>query len=503
MSKLILTNVSKSYGPTRAFKNGDFALEAGEVHALMGTNGSGKSTLCKIIAGSVKPDTGTVTLDGKQVNINSPQDARALGIGIFYQELSLATNRSIAENILISQVPLQFGLFVNRAALRKRADQYIDLVRDVAGEGFHADAVVANLRSDQRQLVEILKALATEAGILIFDEPTSALDRVQVKRFFEILEKLKGEGRAMIMISHRMDEIFEISDRLTVICDGAIVATRKREETSPKDIVELMVGGRSTLADDDGPQLRTSSIKEDKPLLSVKGMRGAGFQNISFTLKGGEILGLGGLHGQGQSAVLRALFGAAPIHSGELYLKEEIYRAGHQRRAIRKGLAYVSGDRVRDGVIHGRPIQENTVPIHAFRQYLFLTSFGDLSPKLEGALAKLSTKFEALTSSIDSLSGGNQQKVVIARWLIDKPEVLFLDDPTKGIDLAAKADLFALIRELAEEGLGIILYSSEDAELLNNSDRILVFNGGSITRELAGDERTRFNLYDAAYEVAS
>ncbi|SDR01289.1 sugar ABC transporter ATP-binding protein [Pseudovibrio sp. Tun.PSC04-5.I4] len=503
MQKLVLKNVSKSYGPTCAFKNGYFALEAGEVHALMGTNGSGKSTLCKIVAGSVKPDSGTVSLNGKPVTITGPQDARTLGIGIFYQELSLAINRSVAENIFISQLPLKYGVIIDQGKLKEKAEHYIKLVRDVAGEGFEADAVVGDLRADQKQLVEILKALATEADVLIFDEPTSALDRSQVKCFFDILRDLKAKGRAMIMISHRMDEIFEVSDRLTIIRDGAIVGTRLKGETTPKAIVELMVGEQVNLTSEQQTDQPKAQIPSGETLLKVSGLSGKGFKDVSFSLKAHEIVGFGGLHGQGQSSVLRALFGANAITEGGVELKGCPYTGQTPRAGIAAGCAYVSGDRVRDGVIQGRSILENTVPVHAFRQSLVLSSRSRLSPRAKTALAKLTTKYESILNSINSLSGGNQQKVVIARWLIDQPDILLLDDPTKGIDLSAKSDLFALIRELAADGLAIILYSSEDAELLNNSDRILVFNGGSISRELAGEGRTRFNLYDAAYEVAS
>lgn len=502
MSKLVLDNVSKSYGPTRAFKNGDFALKSGEVHALMGTNGSGKSTLCKIIAGSVKPDTGSIFLNDCRVQINSPKDARRLGIGTFFQELSLAKNRSVAENIFISHLPLNKYVFIDKTALEMNAEYYIDMVRDVAGDDFTAKAVVGDLRADQQQLVEILKTIATEAQVLIFDEPTSALDRSQVERFFEILRKLKAQGRAIIFISHRMDEIFEISDQLTVIRDGAIVASRKREATTAQEVISLMVGEQTDLADPTSTSHNVSPISDGQFVVTAHDLTGDGFSEVSFEVRAGEILGFGGLHGQGQSAVLRALFGANAITSGQIQVAGDNYDGRTPRAAIRNGFAYVSGNRVRDGVIQGRSIFENTIPVHAFKKHMLLSTPSRLSRRAIKALNKLATKYHSLSSSIGSLSGGNQQKVVIARWLMDTPRVLLLDDPTKGIDLSAKADLFALIRELASEGLGIILYSSEDAELLNNSDRILVFNSGRAVRELSGENRTRFNLYDAAYEVA-
>ncbi|EKF17374.1 sugar ABC transporter ATP-binding protein [Nitratireductor pacificus] len=500
MTKLKLSGVSKAYGATMALRHGDLEIEAGEVHVLIGANGSGKSTLCKIVAGSVRPDRGTVLIDDRPVTVSGPRAAKALGIGIFYQELSLAEHRSVAENILMPDLPRKGRLFVNREALAETAGRYIALFAQVAGEDLTADTPVGRLRADQRQLVEIMKALASKAPVLIFDEPTSALDRAQVDRFFEILRGLRNEGRSIVFISHRMDEIFAIGDRVTVIRDGETIGTTTIADTSPAAVIRMMVGEQEGLAvPQDAPP---ASATGGGTALSVAHLSGQGFSDVSFTVARGEILGLGGLHGQGQSALLRALFGAPPAHSGAVTLAGAALRTENPRSAITSGLAYVSGDRGRDGVITGRPILENVTPVHALRNRLMLASPGRLAAGALPALKALNTKFAGLSHPISSLSGGNQQKIVIARWLIDRPDVLLLDDPTKGIDLSAKADLFALIRKLAEDGLAIILYSSEDAELLNNADRILVFNGGSVRRELAGAERTRYNLYHAAYEAA-
>jgi ribose transport system ATP-binding protein len=500
MSKLKLSGVSKAYGATVALRRGDLEVEAGEVHVLIGSNGSGKSTLCKIAAGSVRSDSGEVLMDGKPVHISGPQAARSLGIGIFYQELSLAAHRSVEENICLPELPLKGGLFVDRQALSEKAARCIALFDGVTGEDFAADVAVGGLRADQRQLVEIMKALATEAPILIFDEPTSALDRAQVERFFEILRRLKAEGRAMIFISHRMDEIFAIGDRVTVIRDGATVGRSRIAETDQSAVVRQMVGGEEALAVQGAVPAEAATGGE--VILSVRGLKGPGYSDVSFEVKKGEIVGFGGLHGQGQSRVLRAIFGAHPVVSGDVVLKGGHLTAKSPRDAIARGAAYVSGDRSRDGIIHGRPIIENVTPIHYLREKLLLALPSALREKAKPAVEALHTRFAGFSHPINSLSGGNQQKIVIARWLIDRPDVLLLDDPTKGIDLSAKADLFSLIRKLAAEGLGIVLYSSEDAELLNNADRIFVFNSGQVTRELAGAERTRYNLYHAAYEAA-
>ncbi|HKU97089.1 MAG TPA: ATP-binding cassette domain-containing protein, partial [Vineibacter sp.] len=354
---------------------------------------------------------------------------------------------------------------------------------------------------------------------------TSALDRAQVERFFAIIRDLKQQGRAMIFISHRMDEITAIGDRVTVIRDGRTVGTWRLDETDAASIIAHMVGEPSSPASlgrcpegaegsqrDPGHSDHVGSPSGLRPppptalgegiALSVRGLAGQGFEAVAFDLHRGEILGFGGLHGQGQSAVLRTLFGALPRSAGDVTRGDTSLPLRTPREAIRRGIAYVSGDRRRDGVIQGRPIIENLTPIHYLRRRLVLARPSVLQQKAQAAVAALNTKFAGFAHAIDSLSGGNQQKVVIARWLIDRPDVLLLDDPTKGIDLSAKADLFALIRALARDGLAIVLYSSEDAELLGNADRILVFNGGRIRRELTGAERTRYNLYHAAYEAA-
>lgn len=501
MAKLTLHDVSKAYGATVALSRGDLELERGEVHVLVGSNGSGKSTLCKIVAGSVRPDGGEVRLNGEPVTISGPAAARTLGVGIFFQELSLAAHRTVAENICLPDLPLRRGFLVDRREMRRRADRCIALFAGVAGNDLTTDAVVETLRPDQRQLVEIMKTLATEAPILIFDEPTSALDRAQAERFFEILRDIKDEGRSIVFISHRMDEIFAVGDRVTVIREGASVATAAIADTDRDSIIRLMVGEQQELVPSPAAA-RAATGSGSRVVLSVDNLSGRGFEGVSFQVAAGEVVGFGGVHGQGQSAVLRAVFGAAPPVRGELVLDGTPLYPADPRRTIRRRCAYVSGDRGYDGLIHGRSILENVIPVHCLLNRLVVARPAALGGKAGRALQALHTKFSDFRDSVDALSGGNQQKVVIARWLMDCPAVLLLDDPTKGVDLSAKADLFTLIRELAEEGMGIVYYSSEDAELLNNADRILVFNNGAVSRELSGADRSRYNLYHAAYEAA-
>ncbi|PLU61990.1 sugar ABC transporter ATP-binding protein, partial [Sinorhizobium medicae] len=317
MSKLKLSGVSKAYGATLALRRGDLEVMAGEVHVLMGSNGSGKSTLCKIIAGSVRPDSGRILVDDQPVTITGPRSARAHGIGIFYQELSLAAHRSVGENISLGRLPVKAGVFVDRSELRQRAARYIGLFDGVSGEEFSAEALVGSLRPDQRQLVEIMKALASEAPLLIFDEPTSALDRAQVERFFEILRDLKRRGRGIVFISHRMDEIKAIGDRVTIIRDGETITTLNLNDTDPATVIRLMVGGAGDMP---ASQSSVPAVvdAERGAALTVRNLSGRGFSDVSFEVARGEILGFGGLHGQGQSAVLRGIFGAGAVTSGKI-----------------------------------------------------------------------------------------------------------------------------------------------------------------------------------------
>ncbi|WP_114010682.1 sugar ABC transporter ATP-binding protein [Cohaesibacter intestini] len=502
MCRLKLQQIVKRYGATTALACGDLLLERGEIHVLIGANGSGKSTLCKVIAGSVKPDGGLFELDGHPVSLNSPQDARAAGVCLFYQELSLSGHLSVAENICLYALPSKAGILVDSAQLTQKASRYVEKFATVAGDDFSVDVPLAKLRPDQKQLVEIMKTLASEAEILIFDEPTSALDRAQVECFFSILRDLRAEGRSIIFISHRMDEIFEIGDRISVIRDGTTISSHKVDETDQAAVIRDMIGEQATQPASAAVPATAVTNKDKHVRLSASDVTGGRLKGISFDLAEGEILGLGGLHGQGQSQLLRTIFGAEKMMSGQLMSGDTIYKNTTPRSAIRNGFAYVSGDRVRDGVITGRSIRENVAPIHFLKSRKLLAMPSSLGEVVEPALAALSTKYASLSHSIGSLSGGNQQKAVIARWLTNPPDILLLDDPTKGIDLGAKNELFALVRRLADEGMAIILYSSEDAELLTHSDRILVFNNGSVTRELTGEDRTRFNLYQAAYAGA-
>lgn len=494
---LTMTDIHKTYGATVALKAGHLNVLPGEVHVIMGANGSGKSTLCKILAGSVKPDSGQIMLNGTEVSIKGPAAARALGVSIFYQELSLSRNRTAAENILARNLPTRAGLVDRKAVLERAAEIFAPFLA-VAGEGFDLRARVGDLRPDQRQLVEIAKTFAGGATIFIFDEPTSALDHAQTEAFFAELARRKAEGAAIIFISHRMEEVFEIGDRVTVIRDGETVYSARLTDTTRDRIVAEMVGsgGGAAVFAEPPEEPRTGDVK-----LAVMGLSSRRLRDVAFDLRAGEVLGLGGLHGQGQSELLRCLFGLEPAE-GTIRMEGHNITPRSPRQAIGHGFAYISGDRQTEGAITGRSIFENVVPIHFLRSRQFFVRPKTLSPEVDRVLGILATRHGGQWSSIGSLSGGNQQKVVISRWLMDDPEILLLDDPTKGIDLATKLELFALIRALARKGMAILLHSSEDAELLANSDRILVFNNGRVVRELSGADRNRVMLTRSSFEAA-
>jgi ribose transport system ATP-binding protein len=496
MSVLEASGIRKRFGGVIALAGADFSLRAGEVHALIGANGCGKSTLCKIIGGSVAADTGRLTLDGKPVTFSGPDDAAAAGIGVFYQDLSLIPRMTVAENIFLGREPSATGGLVDRQALRKAATSALAEFREVIGDGIDADTLVVALSADQNQMVEILKVLAAQPRIIIFDEATAALDRNQVAAVFEHIRALKAAGCSIIFITHRMDEVFDIADRVTVMRNGTTVMTGDCSQTTRDALVEAMVGELATTRGK-----RALHTPAAEVALQIDGLHSDKLADVSLQLRRGEILGLGGLHGQGQSELLRVLFGAKRMRSGHLAIGGKPFDPKGPRSAMRHAVAYVSGDRARHGVFAIRPIFENLVVSLLARERRQLISRRALEGKISPFIERLKLKFDSLGASVSQLSGGNQQKVVIGRWLATRPQVLLLDDPTKGIDIQTKMDLYATLDDLCDQGVSIMLYSSDDEELLAISDRVLVFNAGRVVAELTGEQRTQFELYRAAYDA--
>jgi len=497
MPILEASGIRKQFGGVVALAGAEFTLDAGEVHALIGSNGCGKSTLCKIIAGSVAADTGRLLVDGQPVSFAGPRQAAAAGIGVFYQDLSLIPEMTVAENIYLGREPRGHAGLVNHVALRDAAGAALAQFAEVLGAGVSPDMRVADLSADQSQLIEVLKVLASDPRVVIFDEATAALDRNQVDAVFQRIRALKARGRAVIFITHRMDEVFEIADRVTVMRNGATVLTSATKQTSRDALVAAMVGEVVPV------HARSRGHAPGEAVaMEAQGLSAAKLDNVSFRLRRGEILGLGGLHGQGQSELLRVLFGAVPLRRGSILVDGRPLAPTGPRAVMRRSIAYVSGDRARFGVMAIRPIFENLVISLLARERRWSVARKRLETVVTPFVERLKLKFSSLRSAVSELSGGNQQKVVIGRWLATRPGVLLLDDPTKGIDIQTKDDLYTTMDELCSQGVSIVLHSSDDEELLAIADRVLVFNGGRVVAELSGDERTRFALYQAAYGAA-
>ncbi|HXQ42981.1 MAG TPA: sugar ABC transporter ATP-binding protein [Candidatus Udaeobacter sp.] len=488
------SGIAKRFGGVVALDGAEFDLRAGEVHALVGSNGCGKSTLAKIIAGAVGADGGSVLLEDRPVAFAGPAEAASEGIVTFYQELSLIPQMTVAENIFLGREPLTAIGLVDRRALRQAAGTAIQEFAEALSAGVDPDDLVAELSADERQIVEILKVLGLRSRIVIFDEATAALDRNQVAVLFRHVRALKAQGRAIVFISHRLDEVLEIADRVTVMRNGLTVLTRTPAELTRDQIVEAMVGQLGAPQEAKARHAATAEIA-----LEAEGLDADKLTGVSFKLRRGEILGLGGLHGQGQSQLLRSLFGISPIRHGRVLLGGKPFVPKSPLAVLRKSMAYISGDRARHGVMAIRPIFENLVVSLLVRDRRFAVPRRRLEGELGPIVERLKLKFASFAAPVAQLSGGNQQKVVIGRLLATQPSILLLDDPTKGIDLRTKRDLYAIMDDLCAHGVSILLYSSDDEELLGVADRVLVFDAGRIVAELAGEERNQLALYRAAY----
>jgi len=470
--------VRKHFDGVQALRGASFSLAAGEVHALMGENGAGKSTLAKIVAGSVRADAGQISLDGKEVEIKSPLDAQRLGIGIIYQELDLFPHLSIAENIAI-------GRSVKFRDLDRFAQPFIENVGLAANPG----TMLGSLRAGEMQLVAIARALASRARILLMDEPTSSLFDDAVERLFRLIEALKQSGVAVVYVSHRMDEIFRVCDRATVLRDGATVGTRVIADTSADELIRMMVG-----RDLESTSRARSSFGEI--LLSVSNLSTKKLQNVSFELRKGEVLGIAGLVGAGRSEIGAALFGLDHRISGMIRLNGHEVAPRSPSEAIELGIALVPEDRKSEGLMMQMSVAENTT-LGRFSKLGFIQP-SEEKIALDPVFRTLALKTASRDARVSTLSGGNQQKVLLARCLLANPDVLFLDDPTRGIDVGAKQEIYSIIEKLASEGKGVILVSSELPELLRCSDRILVMREGRATANLDRNDATEERIMKAA-----
>ncbi len=486
---LQMQGISKRFPGVQALDNVSYDLRPGEVHALVGENGAGKSTLMKILSGVYQPDEGQVLLNGQAVGIRNPRHAQELGISIVHQELSLFPNLTVAENIMGGHMPVRGWL---RLEDRKKAQDIASSYLAKFDLPLDPRALLSSLSMGQQQVVEIAKALAQQARILILDEPTSSLTEHETVLLLRLIRQLRAENLSVIYISHRMEEICQISDRVTVLRDGRWVGTLSGDEIDLDTIIRMMVG-RNLDTQHFGGQ---STGVQDELLLSVEDLSSTGrFAGISFDLHKGEILGMAGLIGAGRTDVALAIFGAIPIHSGVVRIggAERHIRSPHD--ALDLGIAYLSENRQSDSLFPGLGVRENISVTHleAFARA------GVVNQRLEAAEAsryvdQLSIMAHDVEQRIANLSGGNQQKVILARWLAVNPRILLVDEPTKGIDIGSKQEIYMLLHRLASEGVGILLISSEMAEVLALSDRILVMHEGRLAGILSRAEATEENV---------
>ena len=489
-------NVSKHYGSVVALADANLDIQSGEVLALIGANGSGKSTLSKIVNGVVVLDGGQLLLDGHPVHFQSPHAARSLGISTVFQELSLVSQMTVAENIFLTREPLRGGGIVDRKVLRRKTAELLALFTGMFKTVLTPDTVVGSLPPDEKQIIEILKAVSFNPRLLILDEATASLDSRQVQRLFQLVTRWKEEGKAIIFVSHRMEEIFQIADRFTVLCNGQTVGAGLMKSVTSRNLVDMMVQGVTAESVAQRTRPSAAELATRKVTLDVKDLRADGLHGVSFQLHEGELLGLGGLRGQGQHQLLLALFGDIP-YAGSVIIDSKPVHFTHPRQAMEQRLALVPGERAKEGLLLIRSILENFL-IPSWRRYGFPLQIGKASHKANGVATSLSLKMAGLDAPVNSLSGGNAQKVVIGKWLLRDPRILMLDDPTKGIDVGAKAEFYKLLAQLCAAGKSVLLYSSDDEELTGLSDRVLVIHDGQIRTELIGASLTKANLIAAS-----
>lgn len=495
MKKVSLSaqNVVKRYGGVVALADGNLEVESGEVVAFLGANGSGKSTLSKIITGVVAPDQGRLLLDGKEVNFPSPQAAKKMGISAVYQELSLVPDMTVAENIWLAHEPQQFGLRVNRREIRQRTYELLNMFAGTFHKSLQPDVPIGVLPPDEKQIVEILKAFSLDPRLIILDEATASLDGRQVGRLFELISDWKARGMGIVFVSHRMDEIMRVADRATVLRNGRTVGAHRIDAITEQELVEMMIESGGAVAQ----QVQSRAGQPQAQVrLAVENLHTRVLRGVNLEVRDGELLGIGGLQGQGQADLLLAIFGAIPF-TGEVVLSGQKVHFTHPRQAMRHEVAFVPGDRTAEGLLLQRSILEN-FQLPSWDRYGLPLKMQQARSDAERMANELRLVRESLDAPASSLSGGNAQKVVIGKWLLRDPKVLLLNDPTKGVDVGTKEELYNLLASLRQAGTAILFYSSEDEELLGLCDRVLVLQDGRITAELAGETLTHAELVTAS-----
>jgi ABC-type sugar transport system ATPase subunit len=492
---LVMKGITKSFEGTQALRGVDFSAATGEVHAISGENGAGKSTLVKILSGALPCDKGEIFMDGKPIELGSPLRARHLGIYAVYQEFSLIPNLTIAENILLGQMPTtRVSSVVDWKKAFLRAE---NILKEIGFTGIDVRKMVNQLSVSHQQMVEIAKAVADHRKVLILDEPSAVLSQEELNRLFALIRQLKAQGTIILYISHRLDEVFEIADRITVLKDGQLVGTVRPQESDQNQLIRMMVGRNL------GEIFPVRNPPSGEVVLEVKELTlKNSFSDISFSLRQGEILGMFGLVGSGRTQVARSIFGADRFTSGEILLYGKSIRPRSPREAVSAGVALLTEDRKRDGLVMNCTIRDNV----SLASYLHLSRFGVIDRNKQAAEVKklvhdLDVRPPILDQLASQLSGGNQQKLVLAKWLMTRAKVLILDEPTRGVDVATKVEIYHIMNDLAGDGMCILLISSELPEILGMSDRALVMREGRLVGEFSRGEGNEERLLASAAGV--
>ncbi len=488
---LEMRHIHKKFPGVYALKDVCLQVKKGEVHALLGENGAGKSTLIKVLGGIHKPEEGKIFIDNKPVTMNNVRDAQENGISIIHQELLLVSQMTVADNIFLGEAPGKYG-YINRKEIEKKAQKELDNL----GVAINAGDLISALSIAQQQLVEIVKAVRLQSRIIVMDEPTSSLSDNEVKMLFKIIENLKKKETIIIFISHKLEELFSISDRITVLRDGEVVKTVKTKNTTNEELIALMVGRKL-----DNYYIRDKFEKGDV-VIEAKNLTRAGvFHNINFQLRKGEILGFAGLVGAGRTELMSSVFGINRIDSGELLLRGKKVHIKNPLSAIQAGIALVPEDRKLQGLVLKNSVGFN-MTLTVLKKFIKGVI---VNKKIEKELLDryqklLNIKTPSYSQKAGNLSGGNQQKIVITKWLASEPQVLILDEPTRGIDVGAKAEIYAIINELTQRGMSIIMISSEMPEVMGMSDRICVMSEGRITGTVEKNEFSQEKILAYALE---
>lgn len=478
--RIEMRGIDKSFGSNQVLKQAGFTLESGEVHALMGENGAGKSTLMKILTGVYTKDAGTVLVDGKEVNYKNPQEAEKAGIVFIYQELNVMFDLTVEENLFMGkEIHGKFGI-CDKKAMQKKAQEALNIL----GVNISPKTVMAELSVGQQQMVEICKALMADAKVIIMDEPTAALTQSETVALFKVIESLRKKGVSMVYISHRMEEIFELCDRITVLRDGSYIGVKNIPETNMNEIVKMMIGREI------GERYPSRNVKIGKEVLKVKELTRKGtFHDVNFSVRAGEVLGVSGLMGAGRTEIMQAIFVNLSYESGTIEIDGKEVKISNPRQAMEHGIGFITEDRKTEGLMLDKSIRENISLCNLRR----ISKSSVISREAEKnmvaeAIKDLHIKCFGSYHECNNLSGGNQQKVVLAKWILTNPKILILDEPTRGVDIGAKKEIYSIINKLAAQGVAIIMVSSELPEVLGMSDNIMVVREGEVRGIISYEE---------------